>query len=226
MTLKTSSSAIGCTDKFHSVRGHPADYNKLNLRIVDTVGLGESSEGTIPNEEAITMIEDKLDSLYNHEGINLILFCIRKGRQTEDATQNYRGIVHELCENQVPCVLVITCCEDDEPLGEWWENNKTILNERLKLDPRDAVSVTTINNEETKADYEESRRRLIDAILKNSLEKPWKTHGIGKKLRNFFAKTPNRSTILRPQKNDLQQYLQRPMDERKPSRSIFSRFWN
>lgn len=226
MRLKTSSGAIGCTEENGSVRGEPEGYENLNLRIVDTAGLGESSEGAVPNEKAITMLENKLNSLHDTDGIHLILFCIRKGRQGEGTTQNYRGIVHELCEDQVPCLLVITRCEDDEPLGEWWENNKAVLRDRLKLDVAGAVAVTAINNDETAADYEESRKRLINAIIKHSLKKPWKTHGFGQKLRSLFDRKVNRSTILRPNKTELDKHLQRPMNETKPAPSFFSRLFS
>ena len=226
VNLKVSSGAVGCTEQYQSVRGEPEGYENLYLRIVDTAGLGESSEGTVPNEEAITMLEDKLKSLHDTDGIHLILFCIRKGRRGQTTTQNYQGIVHELCENQVPCVLVITCCEDDEPLGEWWEENKTVLRNQLKLDVIDAVAVTAINNDETSADYEESRKRLIEAIVKYSLKKPWKIHGVRQKLRSLFDKQANRSAILRPKKTELDKHLQRPMDESKPASSFFSRWFS
>ena len=100
MTLKTSSSITGCTEKCETIYGSSDDYPHLHLRMIDTIGLRESLGGTVPTEEAITELENKLDSLYNSEGIHLILFCIRKRRQAQATTINYQGIVQELCEGK------------------------------------------------------------------------------------------------------------------------------
>lgn len=223
-TLKTSSSATGCTETCQSIDASPKDYHHLRLRMVDTIGLGESLEGTVPTTEAITLLENKLDSLHRDEGIHLILFCIQKGRQSEATTSHYQGIVHELCEGKVPCLLVITHCEDDDPLGEWWQKNEQVLRVRLKLDVQEAISVTTIDRPTTKLIFEQSRQSLIDAITRSALRKPWKTEDFREKIRFLLGHTIHRSSILRPEQSDLYKYLQRPMNASPPTSS--SSFWS
>ena len=224
-TLKTSSSATGCTGKCESICASPKGYPDLRLRLVDTIGLGESIEGTVPTGDAITELENKLDSLHSNEGIHLILFCIRKGRQNEATTRNYEGIVHELCERKVPCLLVITHCEDDEPLGEWWKSNKKIISERLKLDVRDAVSVTTMNSRATSAIYEESRKTLIEAIREYDSREPWKSENFLEKVRSIFEDHIRRSDRLRQERSNLDNYLQRPMESPASTANKSFRSW-
>ncbi|CAF2527473.1 unnamed protein product [Rotaria sp. Silwood2] len=224
--LRTSSGAVGCTDKCESVRGTPIGYPNINLRMVDTVGLGESLEGTVPSDEALKMLENKFESLYCKDGIHLILFCIRKGRQSEATNQHYQAIAHELCEKKVPCLLVITRCEDDEPLGEWWTENEDAVRNQLKFDVVDAVSVTTVNNEETANDYQMSRKNLIQAIQKYSLKQSWKSKSFRTNLTLFFARNCLNRPPKRPStKTEMEKYLQRPMNESAPKKKSFWSWW-
>jgi len=222
--LKISSSAMGCTDKCASVRGPLNDYPDLNLRVIDTVGLCESVEGTVPSEQAMQMLEKELEDLHNNKGIHLILFCIKKGRQSNATSQHYQIIVHDLCEREVPCLLVITRCEDDDPLGEWWIENEVYIRQQLKYDVQDAVAVTTIKNDEFLEEYKESRRRLIQGILKYSLKQPWRTTNFKEKFSTFMKKHFTHKSVQSKKSDDYMNYLQRPMNESStPKKSSW--FW-
>lgn len=227
INLKTSSGAVGCTGECNSARGVPNGYPEVSLRLIDTVGLYESLEGTVPSEKALEMLEKKFNSLYATEGIHLILFCIRKGRQSNATSELYQAIVHDFCENQVPCILVITRCEDDDPLGEWWSANQDALRNRLKFDVRDAVAVTTLKDEENLNEYNESRKHLIKAIQEYALKEPWRTTHFLSKITSRFKRPKSLTSNSRITKSDpMNDYLQRPMNtSAKSGKSVWSKIF-
>ncbi|CAF1986099.1 unnamed protein product [Rotaria magnacalcarata] len=97
-----------------------------------------------------------------------------RDRQVQQTSQYSHSIIHDLCEDHVPCILVITRCEDDYPLGEWLEENKVRLLEKLQFHVKDAVAITTLKDNDSLNDYNESRKNLIAVIQKYALKDPWR----------------------------------------------------
>ncbi|CAF1286340.1 unnamed protein product [Adineta ricciae] len=223
--VETSSGAIGCTRDCNSVRGTLKEYPHMNLRMVDTVGLGESLEGEVPNEQAMNIFQNKIDSLYSKDGIHLILYCIRKGRQLTPTIEHYQTIVHDLCEKQVPCLLVITRCEGDSPTGRWWKENEVYLRKNLKFDVDDAVAVTAVKTDASLSEYNESRRQLIEAIRQYALKEPWRSKNLKEKLLSLYHSKVHRPSIKRQGTSDpLWKQLQEPMNTQSLTRSLWSWF--
>lgn len=173
--VETSACAVGCTFECEPVRGSPPDYPELDLNIFDTVGMCESMEGTVPSEQAIKMFE-KLTSDIDG-GIHILLFCMKKGRLTQETRQAFKFFVKDLCDTKVPSLLVITRCEEEgQSLNAWWEKSRSILQNQLTYEIAEGVPVTTIKDKQIIAGehYEQSRRHVIEAIERNALSTPWR----------------------------------------------------
>ena len=153
------------------------------------------------------------------------MYCIRKGRELTSTIEDYQTVVHDLCEGKVPCLLVITRCENDAPIGKWWTENEDTLRNQFKLDVTDAVTVTAVQTDETLLEYNESRKRLIEAIKTNALKVPTRFEKLSERLsalfhRNNHCTSGGRRTVPDP----LWDHLQRPMDAPSLTQSIWSWF--
>lgn len=176
IVVKSSSQAVGCTIENTKVTGTLKDWPHLSFNLYDTVGLSESADGSVPTAKAFVQLIKLAYAIPN--GINLLICCAEKGRlSSERFKANYRILKEELCENRIPCLLVITRCDGDYPLNEWWTDNKETVREDLKFNFVDGVCVSTLKATKRKPDdilqdYIESRRTVIETIIKHALPKP------------------------------------------------------
>ncbi|CAF3259075.1 unnamed protein product [Rotaria socialis] len=104
----------------------------------------------------------------------------------------------ELCEKRMPCLLVVTKCDNDHPLNTWWNDNEDIVRKQLKFEFIDCVCVSTLKTtrripNDTLEDYIESRSNLVQAILKCSLSEPMPVDSWKRTARSyaqsFFSRT-------------------------------------
>ena len=174
--VKSSSQAIGCTVENTKVSGTIQDRPDLLFNIYDTVGLSESADGSIPTVTAFIQLIKLAYAVPN--GINLLICCAEKGRlSSERFKANYRILKEELCENRIPCLLVITKCDGDDPIDDWWFDNEATVRNKLKFDFVDGVCVSTVKTkkkdpDQILEDYKVSRQNLVAAIVKHALTKP------------------------------------------------------
>jgi len=115
----TSDSAEKCTftvDKYH--------YGSFCL--FDTVGFNDAEEKN-PKETLKNLA--KLAKDVRDEGISLIIYVMEKGRITAVSKKNYLFdfFVNTVCDAEVPVLLVITHCEDDQDLGMWYKSQQEIF---------------------------------------------------------------------------------------------------
>ncbi|CAF3801303.1 unnamed protein product [Rotaria socialis] len=168
--VEASNSAVGCTIISAKVSETLKEYPHLKFNVYDTAGLSESGG------DAFVQIVKLAYSIPN--GINLLICCAEKGRLAgERFKANYRIFIEELCEKRMPCLLVVTKCDNDHPLNKWWNDNEDIIRNQLRFEFIDCVCVSTLKTtrripNDTLEDYIESRSNLVQAILKCSLSEP------------------------------------------------------
>lgn len=119
---RTSSGASSCT---LDSRPYDATIQGRDFRIFDTVGLNEPQSLKDPDFliGAINKAYRLVRFLSDTGGINLLVFCIRRGRITTNMQQNYLLFHDFLCQKKVPIALVITHLEHEENMEDWWLHN-------------------------------------------------------------------------------------------------------
>ncbi|CAF3278205.1 unnamed protein product [Rotaria socialis] len=115
----------------------------------DTPGLSESGDGSVSTAEAF---------------IQLVRLA-------------YSIPTDESCEKRMPCLLVVTKCDNDRPLDSRWNDNKDLVRNQSKFEFIDCACASTLKTNRRRPnhildDYTESRCNLIQAIKKHSLSEP------------------------------------------------------
>lgn len=121
---KTSSGASGCT---LDARPYSATIQGQDFCIYDTVGLNEPQSLQDPDclIGAINKAYRLIRWLSDTGGINLLVFCIRRGRITDSMQHNYKLFHEFLCQQKVPIALVVTHLEHEENMEDWWLYNES-----------------------------------------------------------------------------------------------------
>lgn len=118
---QTGNGARGVTAKSHICAPFSAKGKKIQL--VDTVGLHESSSGTVPAEEAFGHVVEILTNA--KDGFNLLVHVSRAGRLTKEHQEDFEFFVEKLTLRKIPVVLVLTACENVTPMNSWVDDNKS-----------------------------------------------------------------------------------------------------
>lgn len=98
----------------------PVKLDSKNLLITDTVGLNESDKGTVKPSDAINLLIKLIKD--SDAGYNLLIHVISKGRIT-NALYNYKLFVEGIANSKIPTILVVTGCEDIDPMSKWGNEN-------------------------------------------------------------------------------------------------------
>ncbi|KAF7987024.1 hypothetical protein HWV62_131 [Athelia sp. TMB] len=134
----TASSAEGCTFKSSS---YGVTIGDTKIRLWDTAGLNEGDYGKVDLKRAIAGLYHLATNLQN--GVSLLVYCMR-GRITRATVANYMMFHKEICQSQVPIVLVITGLEQQEPTMEsWWkENEREFTNAKMEFAGHACITAT------------------------------------------------------------------------------------
>ena len=117
----TGNGARGVTAKSHICA--PFSSKGAKIQLVDTVGLHESSSGTVPAEEAFGHVVEILTNA--RDGFNVLVHVSKAGRLTKQHQEDFEFFVEKLTQRKIPVVLVLTGCENVTPMSAWVDENKS-----------------------------------------------------------------------------------------------------
>ncbi|KAF8548122.1 hypothetical protein OG21DRAFT_803223 [Imleria badia] len=125
---RTSAGASPCT---LDARPYDVTIQGRNFRLFDTIGFFEPQSLRDPDHliGSIYKAYRLVRYLSDDTGINLLVFCIRRGRITALMQQNYLLFHDFLCHKKVPTALVITHLEHEESMEDWWLYNHSHFTE-------------------------------------------------------------------------------------------------
>ncbi|KAJ2923524.1 hypothetical protein H1R20_g13570, partial [Candolleomyces eurysporus] len=179
----TSTSAAGCTPK---CTPYPHQLSGQDLILWDTCGLNEGKHGTVTDINALKTLYSLLKSF--EEGVSLLIFCIRGSRINDLAQQNWDLFRNIVCQGKVPTVIAITHLEDEDPMDDWWTQNKAMFFEygiKPSTEHGSGVACITAYRGRFKNgryryqdEYEESKTEIRNLIVQNYLRDPWKVDQI------------------------------------------------
>ncbi|KAI6129443.1 P-loop containing nucleoside triphosphate hydrolase protein [Pisolithus croceorrhizus] len=166
-----SSEAQGCTLDSTEYRLYA---NKSHLRIFDTIGLNNPTVEQEGYLDAVKAAYKLIDGLNRAGGVDLLLFCIRRGRFNDAQLNNYRLFHDHLCGKKVPLAIVVTHLEEENEMEQWWTNNEAHI-KGLGVECVAHACVTTISRDSKLFEIfedkvEESWKKLLELLKKNVKE--------------------------------------------------------
>ncbi|GAB4019614.1 hypothetical protein GCM10028808_57890 [Spirosoma migulaei] len=191
-----SDSILGVTFDSFVYPTFKAGENSISL--TDTVGLNESTKGTVKASEAIKNLMKLLRS--SSEGYNLMIHVVKAGRLDKNTVDNYDLFIKTIAENKVPVIMVVThgdSLDDTRPMEDWVTENKDKIEKTLGLRYKKILVVSF--NKSNKPAFEEvysqyrskSIEDLIDAIITYSSMTPTKIYEDRRDIPSMFMRVWN-----------------------------------
>ncbi len=172
----TDNGAKGITAKSHLYL--PFNLNGRKVEVIDTVGLHESNHGTVPAEQAIIEIVEILKNA--RDGFSLLIHVTRASRITQEHDEDYTFFVDKMTQNQIPVILAVTGCENEQPMQAWVERNRSAFS---RFNYQEIVSCCFAEGGPMEAHFQplrvQSREMLLKAIEKHGTHTPVKIYGEG-----------------------------------------------
>lgn len=134
--------------------------------MIDTAGLNESDEGSIPAHEALKNLMKLLKT--TERGLNLIIL-VTSGRIVYTTVENFDLIVKTLTSRNVPMIIVQTHLEDEEDPSEWAKDSKHLSDNEGMKDTR--IVGTAFPRYNPKRD---PNRSWVDETSKESTDRVWR----------------------------------------------------
>ncbi|KAG1784406.1 uncharacterized protein HD556DRAFT_1251383, partial [Suillus plorans] len=160
---KTSPDAVGCTTgtNVYGLGNLINRHQTLKVKLIDTAGLDEGTEGTVSDKEARNILKKLLRTLTEQGNVHLIMYCVRGGKNIQILRRNYELICSQI-KSKVPIVLVVTCLEFYRPeMEDWWKVNEKTISD-LGMIFAGHACITTV--EMTEPMFVERRNRSYDAV--------------------------------------------------------------
>jgi hypothetical protein len=172
----TDNGAKGITAKSHLYA--PFQINDCKIEIIDTVGLHESSHGTVPAEQAVVELIELLEKA--RDGFSLLVHVTRASRITKEHDDDYKFFVEKMTQSRIPVILAITGCENEHPMTSWVERNQGAF---TRFAYKELVPTCFASGGPMEAFFvplrTQSREHLLASIVQNALDEPVKLYGSG-----------------------------------------------
>ena len=172
----TADGAKGVTAKSHQYAAFEHAGTKIEL--VDTVGLHESSFGTVPADKAVLQLIELLKSAKS--GFSLLIHVTRASRITKDFEDDHAFFVEKLTQQKIPVLLVATGCENSSPMQDWVEQNQDAFE---PFHHQKIVASCFASGGPLEAHFAplraQSKKTVLAAILECSLDDPVLLYGKG-----------------------------------------------
>ncbi|KAG1766904.1 P-loop containing nucleoside triphosphate hydrolase protein [Suillus placidus] len=138
-----------------------------SYKVFDTMGLEEPLLGIKEYLEGVENAYRLIKALDHEGGIDLLLFCIRAGRDSPALQSNYRLFHEFLCEKKVPIFLVITGLERERRMEDWWDRNKRTFEKfRIRVAGHACITAASRLSGRHRVLYEESRITIRNVVKK------------------------------------------------------------
>ncbi|KAG1868388.1 hypothetical protein F4604DRAFT_2020692 [Suillus subluteus] len=165
----TSPDATGCTTGTKEYMHDISIQNRtLKVKLLDTAGLNEGSEGTVPAEEGRKVLRKLLQKRMGQDDINLIMYCVQG---TKQGRHGIKGLCrnYEICKSEVqgrvPIVLVVTGLENMKTeMEEWWRNNERFISEHSMAFAGHAC-ITTLTDDATLRGRRDQSYRAVCKLI-------------------------------------------------------------
>ncbi|HRQ45776.1 MAG TPA: GTPase domain-containing protein [Rhodocyclaceae bacterium] len=176
LTRPTDNDARGVTSKSHAYVPFTVEGHRIEL--IDTVGLHESTEGTVPADKAIIEIVELLKKA--KDGFSLLIHVSRATRITKEHEDDYAFFVKKMTRGRIPVILAVAGCENEDSMGDWVERNRSAF---ASYRYRELIPCCFASAGPLEAHYvplrEQSREALMASIVRNALLEPEKIYGEG-----------------------------------------------
>ncbi|KAG2140441.1 P-loop containing nucleoside triphosphate hydrolase protein [Suillus cothurnatus] len=147
----TSCDSAGCTAQTNeydlSIGSNQS--NLLKVKLFDTPGLDQNSEGAVPDKVAQQVLKNLLRSL--GDDVHLLMYCVQsvKFKAARKALSRNYNLVRSEVKGSVPIVLVVTGLEDQRPeMEDWWRNNERFISDSgMTFAGHACVTTATINED-------------------------------------------------------------------------------
>ncbi len=174
--LPTDNGAKGITAK--SFQYPPFQNGDYKIEIVDTVGLHESSHGTVPAEQAVVELIELLEKA--RDGFSLLVHVTRASRITKEHDDDYKFFVEKMTQGSIPVILAVTGCENEQPMTAWVKRNQESF---ARFAYKELVPTCFAAGGPMEDFYAplraQSREHLLASIVQNALAEPCKLYGAG-----------------------------------------------
>ncbi|MDP3108673.1 GTPase domain-containing protein [Hydrogenophaga sp.] len=170
----TNNGPFGVTQKTHAFA--PFVHDGRRIQIIDTAGMHESDGGTVKTDEAVQQIVELLQN--SKDGFHLLIHVARATRITKEQEEDHDFFVRRMTQSMVPSLMVLTGCENEEPMTKWVDEHRSAFN---RYNYKDLVATCFAQGGKLEEHYaplrEQSREVTLDAIVKYALSEPYLLFG-------------------------------------------------